>query len=468
MSDIGGPYCIHLDVYWVDTMKIPIPLVNICRRLDDAGFEAYLVGGAVRDHIIGRVPKDYDVATNARPEQVVDLFDKVILTGIKFGTVTVHLEGMEVEVTTYRRDGQYSDGRRPDGVVFTDAIEEDLARRDLTINAMALDPVGDNPVLDPFGGCIDAMSWTIRAVGDPKERFDEDGLRPMRAIRFASQLNFGIHEDTFKAICRSYDVFSRVSMERVKDELFKILASHHPEVGIKLLVESGLMNYIAPAFMRTVGCVQNRHHTQDVYGHSLSVMCALDPDPVLRFAGLFHDIGKPDAAVPSKSRPGEFHFYHHEKVGALYVEGITKRLKFSANDVNRVTHLVRYHMRLMDPPKSDAGLRRMIKKLGAENMGDFLHLRAADISDSSNEEAMLAEFQKTLTRTDDMLEQGHPLEMRELAISGDDVMKHLKIGPGPMVGKVLSYLMDQVLDEPVFNTKERLLELVDDFSNNEG
>jgi tRNA nucleotidyltransferase (CCA-adding enzyme) len=444
-------------------IKIPVPLTEVCHILNQSGFEAYLVGGAVRDIQIGRVPKDYDVTTNAHPEKIIELFDKVVPTGLKFGTVTVHLKGMEIEVTTYRSDGRYSDGRRPNEIVFAASLEEDLSRRDFTINALALD-LNDTCPVDYFHGCADIKHRIIRTVGDPVERFSEDGLRPLRAIRFASQLDFEIHRDTFRAIRRSYDVFSKVSMERIRDELLKILASNNPEIGIKLLVESGLMNHVAPAFMRVVGCTQNRHHTQDVYGHSLSVMCALYPDPVLRFAGLFHDIGKPDVAVPNKSRKGEFHFVGHEKVGALYVEGIAKRLKFPINDVKRITHLIRHHMKLMDPPKSNPGLRRMIREMKPENMDEFLALRFADIYDSSNKESLINELVHVLIRVDDILNANHPLEIRDLVLSGDDIMEHLKIEAGPIVGKVLSFLMDRILDEPSLNTKEKLLELVDVFS----
>jgi len=440
-------------------VEIPASVIRICRRLNDAGFEAFVVGGAVRDFFLYRNPKDWDVATSARPEEVTELFDKVVPTGIKFGTVTVH-DDIEIEVTTYRCDGKYSDGRRPEDVMFTKDIHADLARRDLAINAMALDPLNNNEIVDPFNGQNDLKERIIRAVGDPMERFSEDGLRPMRAVRFASQLNFEVTKETFRAIRWSFGVFSKVSMERIRDELCKILVSNYPEVGINLLVETGLMRHIIPSFLATRGVVQNRHHTQDVYNHSITTMSAIYPEPVLRLTALLHDIGKPDTASPS-SREGEFHFRDHAKVGALYVEGITKRLKFSTNEVKKITHLVKHHLRLSTPPNSLAGLRRLIKELGVDNIREFLALRAADIVDAKNHTVLIAEWMDTLSRIDQIGDAGDPLEIRDLEVNGSDIIEHLDVEPGPIVGKILNILMEAVLEDPSLNTREALLEIVD-------
>jgi len=448
----------------INAIDIPSQVLEVCRRLRDVGYESYLVGGALRDHIVGRVPKDYDVATNALPDKVTTLFKKVVPTGLQFGTVSVHLGGMEIEVTTYRSDGRYLDGRRPSEVSFANSVEEDLARRDFTINALAFDPIGESRVIDPFGGESDIYSKRIRAVGDPAARFAEDGLRAMRAVRFAAQLGFTIEAPTFKAIKRSYDVFEKISMERIRDELIKVLESEHRTYGVELLVSSGLMAHIIPAISRMQGCVQNRYHNKDVYGHSLATLLGVvQKDYILRLAGLLHDIGKPDTSVLDRDRNGAFKFPEHERVGALYVEAISKRLKFSREDVIRLTHLVRYHMRLAAPPKSDAGLRKMIRKLGREHIDDFIALRRADLFDSPNKDHLLFDLDGVSQRIDRILAEKHPLEMRDLAVSGNDIMEHLGIESGPRVGQVLSFLMNKVLEQPLLNEKEKLLELANEY-----
>lgn len=445
----------------MDTKNIPNEVKEVCRTLKDNGYEAYVVGGAVRDYYMGRPPKDWDVSTSATPDDVLALFDNVVPTGMKYGTVTVH-NGMEIEVTTYRSDGQYSDGRRPDEVSFARTIEEDLSRRDFKMNAMALDPISGR-ILDPFHGNLDISNKVISTVGDPQDRFDEDGLRIMRAVRFASQLGFAVSSDVRRAISRNRRRLEQVSTERIRDELLKILASGNPRYGIQLLCDVGLMDLIVPQFMRTKGCLQNRHHTFDVYDHSINVMEVLPPDPILRLAGLLHDIGKPDTQSAHPHRKGEFRFLDHDRVGALYVEGITKRLKLTNNDVSRITHLVKHHMRLMNVPQSDSGIRKLIRDLGAENIEEFITFRRADMVDNPQKHVRIIEFDAECDRIRKVLASSPVLDSRGLVVNGHDIIEHLGINGGPIVGKAIQFLTERVIEKPDLNTRDQLLSLLEKF-----
>jgi tRNA nucleotidyltransferase (CCA-adding enzyme) len=450
----------------IDIKNILEEVKFVCRRLQEMDYEAYIVGGAVRDYYVGREPKDWDISTNAKPNQVVEIFDKVIPTGLKFGTVTVHVDNVEVEVTTYRSDGKYSDGRRPDEVFYSESIEDDLSRRDFRMNAMALDPVSGR-ILDPFGGSLDIGAKSINTVGNPQDRFDEDGLRMMRAIRFASQLSFNISRDVFHAIVRNRYKLKQVSMERIRDELFKILQSGNSRVGIELMCETGMMDFVIPQFMRTKDCLQNKWHSFDVYGHSLSVMENLPPDPILRLGGLLHDIGKPDTQTPHPCNKGEFRFLDHARVGALYVEGISKRLKLSNDDVNRVTHLVRHHMRMMEIPQSESGIRRLIKDLGIENIEEFIVFRRADMVDNPKKQALINEFNIDCERIRNILLKNPVLNSKGLVINGYDLMEYMGISEGPIVGKMIKFLTDRVIDQPELNTREKLFQLLKEMEKNE-
>lgn len=439
--------------------SVPEEVKDVCRCLRGSGFEAYIVGGAVRDYYMSRVPKDWDISTNAPPEKVTEIFGKVVPTGIKYGTVTVYMDGMGIEVTTYRNDGKYSDGRRPDEVAFAETIEEDLSRRDFRMNAMALDPL-TNRVLDPFHGQLDIAEKVINTVGNSQDRFDEDGLRIMRAVRFASQLSFTICHDVSRAITKNRRKLESVSIERIRDELLKILASENPRYGITFLCDSGLMDMIIPQFLRTKGCMQNKWHSFDVYNHSINVMEVLPPDPVFRLVGLLHDIGKPDTQTPHPHNKGEFRFLNHAKVGSLYAEGIAKRLKLSGDDVKRVVHLVKHHMRLMDIPQTDSGIRKLIRDLRPECVEEFITFRRADMSDSPKKQVMVNEFDRECNRIRKVLQENPVLDSKGLAINGHDIMEHLGISGGPEVGKIIHSLTEKVIADPSLNTKDRLLNLI--------
>ena len=441
----------------MEVKNIPKEVMEVCRCLNNNGYETYVVGGAVRDYYIGRTPKDWDISTSAEPNVVVSMFDKVVPTGIKYGTVTVHIGNMQLEVTTYRNDGKYSDNRRPDEVSFAETIEEDLSRRDFRMNAMALDPLNGR-MIDPFGGCINISNKIINTVGMPENRFAEDALRMMRAVRFASQLNFNLDRSVSRCILRTRRNLECVSTERIRDELLKILASSNPRHGITLLCDVGLMELIIPQFIRTKGCLQNKKHSFDVFNHSINVVSALPPDPILRLAGLLHDIGKPDTQVPLGD--GNFKFPEHDKLSALYAEGITKRLKLSNNDVNRVVHLIKYHMRLLNISKTDCGIRKLIKELGPENVEEFMLFHRADMFDRPKKQVLLAELEKDYDRIRKVLISNPVINSSGLVINGHDIMDHFQIEGGKEVGKMINYAVDVVMKNPELNTKDQLLKML--------
>lgn len=440
-------------------MKIDVPkqVKGVCKKLKNSGYIAYVVGGAVRDFYVGKTPKDWDVSTNAKPLEVMELFHKIIPTGIDYGTITVIEDGMAIEITTFRGDGIYSDGRRPDGITFVDSIEEDLSRRDLRMNAMAFDPI-TGQLVDPFFGAVDISNGEINTVGDADERFNEDALRMMRAIRFSSQLDFEISRDIFRSITRNREKLLNVSMERIREEFISILKSRNPRKGISLLCDSGLMNYIIPEFMRTKGCEQNRWHSYDVYNHSLNVMETLPPDPLLRLAGLIHDIGKPDTQTPSISK-GEFRFPDHARVGAIYAESIMKKLKFSNHEIKKVSHMVNNHMRIANIPSKDFNIKRLIRDLKPEYVEDFIIFHRADMVDCPYKKTLITEFDRDCTRVRNMMTDNLVIDASGLAIDGNDIIS-LGIPAGPKVGDIIKNLVEVVIDNPELNKKECLIDMV--------
>lgn len=428
--------------------------VEIIRRLKAGGFRAYLVGGSLRDLLLGKTPTEWDITTSAKPAEVTALFPKVIPTGILYGTVTVLWPDGHYEVTTFRADEKYLDGRHPSNVRFTDDLHRDLSRRDFTINALACDP-DDKKIIDDFAGQADLKIKLIRAIGDPVERFSEDGLRSVRACRFAAVLEFGIEPKTFAAIGQTLAITKKVAPERVHDELIKMLKAPRPSVGLELMRRSGLLEMFLPELIEGFGVEQPpEYHKYDVYWHNLYACdAAPQADPVLRLAALLHDIGKPKCKVGLT-------YYNHDKAGAKMAEQLLARLKFSLADTERVTNLVAHHMFDYSSDWSDSAVRRFIRRVGGVgNIPDLFALRAADAEAmiKVNDGQYLTEFK---ARIDRIIEEEHALDVKDLKVNGTDVMKVLNIPPGPKVGQILGTLLEKVLDDPKLNERETLLKMI--------
>lgn len=443
-------------------MKIQLPrekrreIRRIADSFFEAGFECYLVGGSVRDIILGYEVDDFDFATNARPEQVRALFRRVVPTGIKHGTVSIISGGKAYEVTTYRSDGKYTDGRRPEEVSFSETLEEDVRRRDFTINGIACD-VRTEELIDHVGGLRDIERRLIRTIGDPMERFGEDGLRTFRACRFAAKLNFEIEEETFAAISRTLDVASRVSMERVREELVNLLETELPSIGFERMRESGLLGLFLPELAAGYGLVQNKYHLYDIYYHSIySCDAAPRTDPVLRLASLLHDLGK----VPTRrsSSDGEYTFYNHEVIGGRIAKRVMRRLKFSNEEIERVSNLVVNHMFHYTDEWTDGAVRRFMRKVGVENLNDILEIRMADRRGNGMRDGMPQPIRELLRRIDRIKEAENAITVRDLDIDGYAVMDGFGVQPGPIIGHILNELLEMVLDDPEMNTREKLME----------
>jgi len=444
-----------------DPTAVPADVMSVLRTLRGAGKQAWLAGGAVRDLLRGVTAQDFDVATDALPEDVVRLFPRVIPTGMQHGTVTVLMGDHKVEVTTFRGEGPYEDGRRPSTVTFLGDVEGDLSRRDFTVNAIAWDPIA-GVLRDPFHGVEDLRRCRLRAVGDPRVRFREDGLRPLRAVRFASTLRLAIEPGTRRAVTETLDVFAKVSMERVREELVKLLVrGAPPSRGLRLMLRTGLLGRVIPELLDSVGFAQNRYHRWDVWRHTLRAVDAAPPDLIVRMAALLHDVAKPRSAAPKEGAPGEHTFYDHEKLGARMTEEILQRLKFPRRETERVALLVAEHNWHFQPEWNDATVRRVLARVGVENLPALWALRRADLNARgrlveeglANQAAAEARFQREVDRAS-------ALKVTDLAIGGEDVMRQLRIPPGRVVGQVLLRMLEYVLDDPDLNTPEALLRLV--------
>lgn len=423
-----------------------------------AGHQAYPVGGGIRDVLLGRRVVDWDVATSARPDDMLALFPRVIPTGIAHGTVTVLTGRSQVEVTTFRGDIGYTDGRHPDRVIFLKSLKEDLKRRDFTVNAMAYDTVR-NRIIDPHQGRRDLKKGIIRAVGDPLRRFAEDGLRPLRAVRFAAVLGFKIDKRTFTAIGKRLKVFRKVAPERVRVELLKILGSRRAHLGIELLNQSGLLEEIVPELKPSMGFLQNRFHKYDVYGHTLKCLEHARGDPVLKMAVLLHDVAKPQTA---EGPEGERTFYGHEKASARAADRVLKRLRFSNQERQRVETLISGHMFHYLPEWTDGAVRRLVRRIGTDLLEDMYELRRADAwGRGVGVRDTLANLKKLKTRVARVLAEEAALKVTDLAISGEDVMQILGIGPGPRIGEILDALLERVLDDPSLNQPKKLKSLIE-------
>ncbi len=438
----------------------PAPVSAVLARLREGGHRAYLVGGSVRDVLLGRAdPAATDVATDLTPDQVLGRFADAAPTGLPHGTVTVVLDGHVVECTTFRREGPYGDARRPDRVDFTDDPEADLGRRDLTVNAMAWDPVAGE-LLDPHGGALDLERRVLRAVGDPLLRFREDALRPLRAARFAATLEMEPHETLRQALAAlaapaSGYAGAGVAAERVRDEFERMLTAPRPSRGLEVLREAGLLALWLPELARCRGVPQNRFHAYDVYFHSLYTCdAAVAGKPDVRWAALLHDLGKPDTRV---ERDGEGTFYNHQFVGAEIADRLLERLRFPLGRRARIVHLVREHMFDYRPGWSDAALRRWLRRVGPEHVADLFDLRIADMLGNGLRQGFPVYLEQMRRRIERLLLESGALHVTDLAVDGNDVMRELAIPPGPAVREALEGLLEEVLDDPGRNRRDHLL-----------
>ncbi len=460
-------------------MEIPKEVKFILGELNKKRYESYIVGGCVRDLLRGAEPEDWDVATNAKPKEIQKVFPKSFYKN-KFLTVTVQTESQnqklkEIEITTYRSEAKYSDKRHPDEIKFAKTIKEDLSRRDFTVNATALDLETSNkrqgarkkrnllPVagrlslrfVDPFGGKKDLKNKIIRAVGNPEERFNEDALRMLRAIRFATTLNFKIEEKTAQAIKKNSFWLQAISKERIRDELIKIIMAERAIQGIELLRELGLLKYIIPELEEGHKVTQNKHHIYVCYEHylrSLDYAVKKKFNKYVRFAALFHDVGKPRA---KRGEGSDATFYGHEILGAKMTTQILNRLKFPKKDIEKITKLVRYHLFYYNVDEVGEGsVRRLVRQAGLENMEELLQVRMADRIGSGVPKAEPYKL-RHLKYIIEKVSQD-PISMKMLKASGNEVMKILKIQPGPKIGQILDVLLGYVLETPEKNKKEFL------------
>ncbi|MCR4790525.1 MAG: HD domain-containing protein [Treponemataceae bacterium] len=447
-------------------MQIPYVLKKMNEIFSKNGFKAYLVGGAVRDYLLGKEISDWDLTTNARPEEVSKIFHKVIPTGINHGTVTVLFMKESIEVTTFRTESDYSDGRHPDKVEYCGNIEEDLSRRDFTINAIAAS-LEDGSIVDPFDGQTDLKNRIIRTVGKAEDRFNEDGLRPVRAIRFAAKLNFKIEEETYRAIPKCLNKTKGISLERFRDEFCKLMTSEKPSVGLKLMEESGIMQIFLPELAQCRNVEQKdyrQYHVFDVLDHLIYACDGAPKDNLnLRIAALLHDIGKPQAKKDIDENGKIKHtFLGHEKFSSEISRKILTRLKFPNSQIDYICHLVEMHMFNYESSWSDAAVRRFIVKAGKECIPDLFDLRMADMFGKNNERTQTAdgrwnekllEFKERIDRN---LEENIALSLKSLAVNGKDLIE-AGIQPGKKMGMILEQLFQYVLEEPERNEKKQLL-----------
>jgi len=454
-------------------MNIPKEIVNVIKIINDSGFEAYIVGGCVRDSLMKKTPEDWDLATNATPEKIQQIFKKNGFDSFyenNFGTVGVLLSKKErtysdvVEITTYRTEGVYRDKRRPENVKWAKTIEEDLSRRDFTVNAIAVKiEKGKNIFIDPFDGKKDLDKKIIRAVGDPTQRFEEDALRIFRAIRFAGTLGFEIEKETLKSIKKNGAWILDISSERIRDEFIKMIMSKNAYEGINLLNSTGILKHILPEIVAGCGVSQNKHHIYDCYEHNLLALkyaAKKNFNFHVRMAALLHDVAKPKC---KRGEGPDATFYNHEIVGAKMTKNILERLKFSKKDIDKITLLVRYHLFYYNVGEvSESSIRRLVRQVGIENMDDLLNLRMCDRIGSGVPKAepyKLRHLKYIIEKT-----SRDPISVKKLKIKGQDVIDILKIDPGPKVGWILNILLGQILQDPKQNNTSYLKKQIKELS----
>ncbi len=443
--------------------QIPQPVLNVAETLEKAGFEAYLVGGCVRDLCIGKTPKDWDITTNATPTEIQELFgpDETYCNN-DYGTVGVINEAVDdethkvVEVTPYRAESGYSDRRRPDSVTFGVSLEEDLKRRDFTVNAMAWRPQ-EEKLVDLFDGVGDIGKKRLKTVGNPVERFSEDALRMMRAVRLAAELNFAIENETLTAIAEHHELLKDIAIERVRDEFLRIIGSTTPLQGIVMLERLGILDFVVPELKEGIGCEQGGIHDFDVYEHNLrTAQAAADKgfELELRLAGLLHDIAKP-ATRREGGKTKRYTFFGHEVVGAKMTRKIMQRLKMPRETAEKVEKLVRWHMFFADPDEiTFSAVRRTIVRIGEENIEDLLNLRVCDRIGTGRPKEQPFRFRKYKAMVDQA--RRDPISVKMLKTNGDHIMDKFGEKPGKKLGFILHALLEEVLETPENNTEEYL------------
>lgn len=439
-------------------IKITYPSIldEIAPFFHRLNLEVYLVGGAVRDILRGKTPKDLDIATSASPELVQQIFKRVIPTGIAHGTVTIIFKNYHIECTTFRTDGHYSDGRHPDTITYTQSINEDLSRRDFTMNAIAIN-LFDGKLVDPFTGKKDIKHKIIRTVGNPHERFSEDGLRVIRALRFASQLHFKIEKKTLKAIPFHLSILKNVAMERINIEFSKILLSDSPIIALKLMEQTGILGLLIPELIQCKEIFQKDYYSGNLMEH-LFLSCEMVSESKLeiKLAALFHDIGKPMSKRNSNNKGS---FYNHEFQSANITEIILNRLKFPTKTVKHVVHLVKHHMIYYTDKWTDADIRQFLARIGIEYIDDLLIIREASEWTKTRKKKknnQLDEFKKRISH---IIESKNPLVLKDLAVNGNDLLG-IGVNDGKKIGNILNKLMEIVIVAPDLNKKNILLNIV--------
>jgi tRNA nucleotidyltransferase (CCA-adding enzyme) len=435
---------------------MPAGAMRLVRRIHDAGGRICLVGGSLRDQMLGIEIHDWDFATDMLPERVAELFPRAIQVGIRFGTVLVVQSDGSYEVTTFRREGTYSDARHPDSVAFTTSVEEDLGRRDFTVNAMALD-LATGLLIDPHGGQRDLGERVIRCVGKAEDRFREDALRMLRCIRIAGQLGFAIEEETYGAIARCAEMLDAIARERIREEFDRILAQPRPSVSLDRMFETGLLERFLPELAICYGVSQNRFHAFDVFHHSLHAVDQASADNrIVRLSALLHDLGKVDAR--REEPDGRVTFYNHQAWSARKADAIMRRLRYPNEDRIRVVHLIQQHMFHYNSEWTDSAVRRFVRTIGTENLDDLFEARRADtLGNGLRRTAASAELAELRTRITEIVEKDSAFSVRDLDIDGAVLMRELGIEEGPVIGRVLEALLEEVMEEPSHNERARLL-----------
>lgn len=445
----------------IKDIKIPEEIKSILETLKNHDFEGYLVGGCIRDILMHKEPKDWDITTNAKPEQIQALFIDSFYEN-DYGTVGVKTNIGVVEITPYRKEGSYSDGRRPDSVEYTEDIESDLSRRDFTINAIAYNPINDI-LIDPYKGIEDIANKTIKCVGEPNKRFGEDGLRIMRMVRFSAQLDFSIDSDTLVSAMNNHSILNKIAKERIKDEFCKILMSPNAIKAFIYMSKIDILQYITIHLKDSVNVKQNGCHAYDVFEHLIrSLQCAVDKGYPLeiRLAALFHDIGKPSTRIFSKEK-NDYTFYNHEVVGTKLTKKILTDLKFSHETIEKVTKLIRWHMFFSDTDQiTHSAVRRMVANVGRENIWDLINLRICDRVGTGRPKEDPYRLRKYMSIIEEVISDATDVSM--LRIGGQDLIDMLHVTPGPIIGQILNILLDKCIENPKINTKEDLISISKD------